>query len=222
MRINPPEDSGRASPTGEGRCRRGSNGHCTRRTAAAGPGIQEQACGNNVGKDHLPAGTGDNLQRPIVEAKAEGAGRDLVRRMSPDERRRGGNAPRGGARRRAAGGDSRDGQRDSGHLAVLKGGAVRSPSRGAASPPAQDEFVGKLPVAERRPPCFGTGPPGSGTPIRPFPPGKLLCRADEKQNKRCRARRWSTAARGVPVSSPCRMGRPASHSRTIPSSRRRS
>jgi hypothetical protein len=51
-----------------------------------GPGIQGQTRRDNVGKGHLPAGAGSNLQRPTAEAKAEGGGRVLVWRMSPYER----------------------------------------------------------------------------------------------------------------------------------------
>jgi hypothetical protein len=41
-----------------------------------GPGTWGKTCGDNVGKGHLPAGTGDNLQRPAVYI--EGSGRVLV------------------------------------------------------------------------------------------------------------------------------------------------
>ena len=68
---------------------------------ARGAGVGDQARREgiaevNVGKDHLPAGAGSNLQRPPVEARAGDRGRDLVWRMSPYERRREGNAFRGG------------------------------------------------------------------------------------------------------------------------------
>ena len=33
---------------------------------------------DNVGKGHLPAGTGNNLQRPMNEGKTEGRGRAMV------------------------------------------------------------------------------------------------------------------------------------------------
>ena len=42
--------------------------------------------GDNVGKGHLPAGAGSNLQRPVVIGKTEDNRRDLVWRMSPYER----------------------------------------------------------------------------------------------------------------------------------------
>ena len=34
-----------------------------------GPGTWGKTCGDNVGKGHLPAGTGDNLQRPIDQGR---------------------------------------------------------------------------------------------------------------------------------------------------------
>ena len=43
-------------------------------------------CRNNVGKGHLPAGTDDNLQRPVVIGRTEDGGRDLVWRLSQYER----------------------------------------------------------------------------------------------------------------------------------------
>jgi hypothetical protein len=51
-------------------------------------------CRDNVGKDHLPAGTGDNLQRLVYRGATKEDERDLVWRMSPFERRRRGNALR--------------------------------------------------------------------------------------------------------------------------------
>jgi len=58
------------------------------RRGAAGYGskLLYKDCGDNVGKGHLPAGTGNNLQRPIVKAQAGGGGRDLVWRMGSYER----------------------------------------------------------------------------------------------------------------------------------------
>jgi hypothetical protein len=39
-----------------------------------GPGTYGKTCGDNVGKDHLPAGAGDNLQRPVVIVDTKTAG----------------------------------------------------------------------------------------------------------------------------------------------------
>ena len=66
--------------------------------SAAGYGSERLHKGrrDNVGKGHRPAGTGDNLQRPRAQGASRGAGRGMVWRMSPYERRRGGNAPPGG------------------------------------------------------------------------------------------------------------------------------
>ena len=52
---------------GEGRCCEGRNEqvHLTNRRGT-GPGIQEKTRRSNVGKGHLPAGTDNNLQRPVV------------------------------------------------------------------------------------------------------------------------------------------------------------
>ena len=61
-----------------------------------GPGDQGRCAGNNVGKSHLPAGIGDNLQRPGGIGIPEATGRDLAWRMGSYERERGGNSPRGG------------------------------------------------------------------------------------------------------------------------------
>src|SRR5262249_16540372 len=63
---------------GEGRRRRGRNRqvHLTPRRDHD-PGILGQTCRDNVGKDHLPAGAGSNLQRPLaisVEARNVGGG----------------------------------------------------------------------------------------------------------------------------------------------------
>jgi hypothetical protein len=66
--------------------------------SAAGYGSEHLHKGrrDNVGKGHRPTGTGDNLQRPGAQGESRGAGRGMVWRMSPYERRRGGNAPPGG------------------------------------------------------------------------------------------------------------------------------
>ncbi len=115
---------------GEGRCRTGRNGQVHRSGCRGmGPGIQGKVRRDNVGKDHLPAGAGSNLQGPAERGSTEGGGRDLVWRMSPYVRGRRGNALRGGARHRPGGGNTRAGQRGSGHLAVP--GRVRTLSRGA-------------------------------------------------------------------------------------------
>ena len=66
--------------------------------SAAGYGSEHLHKGrrDNVGKGHRPAGTGENLQRPRAQGASRGAGRGMVWRMSPYERRRGSNAPPGG------------------------------------------------------------------------------------------------------------------------------
>ena len=92
--------------------------------SAAGYGSERLHKGrrDNVGKGHRPAGTGDNLQRPRAQRGTGGAGRAVVWRMSPYERRRGGNAPPGGSRGRPGAGNTRSGQRGSGHSVATTSG----------------------------------------------------------------------------------------------------
>ena len=86
-----------------------------------GPGIQGRISRDNAGKGHLPAGACGNLQRPADQAEAEGSRRVLVWRMSPYERRRGGNAFRHDApRRHVKTGNTCFGRRGSRHMAVRK------------------------------------------------------------------------------------------------------
>jgi hypothetical protein len=107
-------------PGGEGRCHKGSNGpmHLVRHRSSD-PGIEGKTRRDNVGKDHLPAGAGSNLQRlRAIRCMPKCVERDLVWRMSPYERRRRGNAlpERGGLAHN--GGNTCVVQRGSGHLAV--------------------------------------------------------------------------------------------------------
>ncbi len=107
-------------PVGEGRCRKGRNGrgHLVRHRSAD-PGIEGKTRRDNVGKDHLPAGAGSNLQRPHpIRRESKRAGRVLVRRMSPYERRRRSNVFREWARPAHSRGNANAVQRGSGHLAV--------------------------------------------------------------------------------------------------------
>ena len=51
-------------------------GECTMENRRGkGPDTQGKICGDNTGKVQNPTGTGDNLQRPFDEARAEGEGR---------------------------------------------------------------------------------------------------------------------------------------------------
>jgi hypothetical protein len=87
-----------------------------------GSSIQEQTSGNNVGKLPGAAGTGNNLQglsERGQKPKEERAQRE--RRMSQYERRRRGNSLLGDGPRLPNGGNTRVGQRGSGHLAVCGG-----------------------------------------------------------------------------------------------------
>ena len=115
----------------EGRCHKGSNGqeHLVRHRSTD-PGIEGRTRRDNVGKDHLPAGAGSNLQRPgPIRQKPKWVGRVLVWRMSQYERRRRSNVLRERARSAHSGGNTCVVQRGSGHLAV--------PGRGPDSEPGQ-------------------------------------------------------------------------------------
>ena len=104
--------------------------------SAAGYGSEHLHKGrrDNVGKGHRPAGTGDNLQRPGAQGESRGAGRVVVWRMSPYERRRGGNAPPGGSRGRPGAGNARSGQRGSGHSVATTVGRQPDTELGSAGP----------------------------------------------------------------------------------------
>jgi hypothetical protein len=85
-----------------------------------GSSIQEQTVGDNVGKLPWAAGTGYNLQglsKRGQKPKEERAQRE--RRMSPYERRRRSNVLSGDGSRLPNGGNTRVGQRGSGHLAAF-------------------------------------------------------------------------------------------------------
>lgn len=72
-------------------------GTCTRENhRGRGPDTWGKIRGDNVGKDHLPAGAGSNLRRLAEAGTTEVCERVLVRRMSSSERRRRGNALPGG------------------------------------------------------------------------------------------------------------------------------
>jgi len=85
-----------------------------------GSSIQEQTVGDNVGKLPWAAGTGNNLQglsKRGQKPKEERAQRE--RRMSLYERRRRSNVLSGDGSRLPNGGNTRVGQRGSGHLAAF-------------------------------------------------------------------------------------------------------
>jgi hypothetical protein len=64
---------------GEGRSREGRNGHVHLSDhRGTGPSIQGKIRRDNVGKGHLPAGAGSNLQRPAKRGTTKGGGRELV------------------------------------------------------------------------------------------------------------------------------------------------
>jgi hypothetical protein len=83
-----------------------------------GPGHLGRSTGNNVGKGHLPAGIGDNLQRCGGIGTTEAAARVMVRRMGSYERASGGNSPRGGRRATTVPGNARGRAKEPWDLAV--------------------------------------------------------------------------------------------------------
>jgi hypothetical protein len=115
-----------------------------------GSSIQEQTVGDNVGKLPWAAGTGNNLQglsKRGQKPKEERAQRE--RRMSPHERRRRSNVLSGDGSRFPHGGNTRVGQRGSGHLAAFSdclGGRLDKTGTHAIDGP-RGEAVGKPSVA---------------------------------------------------------------------------
>jgi hypothetical protein len=111
-----------------------------------GSSIQEQTVGDNVGKLPWAAGTGNNLQglsKRGQKPKEERAQRE--RRMSLYERRRRSNVLSGDGSRLPNGGNTRVGQRGSGHLAafsVCLGGRLDKTGTHANDGP-RGEAVGK-------------------------------------------------------------------------------
>jgi hypothetical protein len=79
-----------------------------------GPSSSTRINENNVGKDHLPAGIGDNLRRRSGIGTTEAAARVLVWRMGSYEQERGGNSLRGGRSTTPCPGNTRYGQRSPG------------------------------------------------------------------------------------------------------------
>jgi hypothetical protein len=136
---------------GEGRWHRGRNRreHTVYRRGR-GSSIQEQTVGDNVGKLPWAAGTGNNLQglsKRGQKPKEERAQRE--RRMSLYERRRRSNVLSGDGSRLPNGGNTRVGQRGSGHLAafsVCLGGRLDKTGTHAIDG-SRGEAVGKPSVA---------------------------------------------------------------------------
>ena len=75
---------------------REATGACTSRIhRGKGPDTQRRTSGDNVGKDHVPAGTDNNLRRLVEPDCIKVDKRIMVRRMSQYERGRAGNAAPG-------------------------------------------------------------------------------------------------------------------------------
>jgi hypothetical protein len=79
-----------------------------------------------------------------------GAGREMVWRMSPYERRRGGNAPPGGLRGRPGAGNTRSGQRGSGHSVATTVGYAPDTGPGYAGPASRRRGEANLSASGRR------------------------------------------------------------------------
>ena len=93
------------------------------------------------GRANSQQGLATTCKDPPYRAVPEIGGRDLVRRMSPYERRRRGNSLPGGSRGRPRQGNSFPGQRGSGHLAAP--GRRPDTEPGYADPRSEGELVGK-------------------------------------------------------------------------------
>ena len=131
-------------------------GRCT--PGAAGVEVQarrERSAETTSGRTISQQGLATTCKDPRAEAKAEGRGRVLVRRMSPYERGRRGNALRGGARRLPEADNT--GLRAKG-LSALGGPAqsceVRTqsrswPRRGARDEPGDEPLMGGVYASQR-------------------------------------------------------------------------
>ena len=90
-----------------------------------GPGDHTRNTGNNIGKDHLPAGTGDDLQRREGIGTTEAVARVLVWRMGSYERVRGRNDPRSGWNTTTTVGNAQCRAKEPWDLAAMVGKQVR-------------------------------------------------------------------------------------------------
>jgi hypothetical protein len=93
-------------------------------------------------------GLATTCKDPARNGRTGGAGRGMVWRMSPYERRRGGNALPGGSRGRPSAGNTRPGQRGSGHSVATTMGT---------QPDAELEFCEACVVAKGRRKLHGVG-----------------------------------------------------------------
>lgn len=80
-----------------------------------GPSTHARIAEITSGRAISQQGLATTCKDPARNGRTGGAGREMVWRMSPYERRRGGNAPPGGLRGRPRTGNARPGQRGSGH-----------------------------------------------------------------------------------------------------------
>ena len=86
------------------------------------------------GRATFQQGLARTCKDPVRDGRTGGAGRGMVWRMSPYERRRGGNAPPGGLGGRLSAGNTRSGQRGSGHSVATTMGTHPDSELGSAGP----------------------------------------------------------------------------------------
>jgi hypothetical protein len=120
---------GEAGVLGEGmdKCSRGAR-------RGMGPSACTRVAEIMSGRAIYQQGAGGNLQRPCVQRLCRRRGEGMVWRMSPYERRRGGNAPPGGFQGRPGAGNARSGQRGSGHSVATSVGSQPDSELGSAWP----------------------------------------------------------------------------------------
>jgi hypothetical protein len=95
-------------------------------------------------------GLATTCKDPAHNGHTGGAGRGMVWRMSPYERRRGGNAPPGGFRGRPGAGNARPGQRGSGHSVVTRSRHAPDTELGYAAPASWRRGDANLTASGRR------------------------------------------------------------------------
>jgi len=99
-----------------------------------GPSTHTRIAEIMSGRAIFQQGLARSCKDPVHNGRTGGAGRGMVWRMSPYERRRGGNAPPGGFRGRPGAGNARSGQRGSGHSVATSAGSQPDSELGTAAP----------------------------------------------------------------------------------------
>jgi hypothetical protein len=99
-----------------------------------GPSTHTRIAEIMSGRAIFQQGLARSCKDPVHNGRTGGAGRGMVWRMSPYERRRGGNAPPGGFGGRLSAGNTRSGQRGSGHSVAMTMGTHPDSELGSAGP----------------------------------------------------------------------------------------